>query len=255
MNKQIKMIVTDLDRSLLNNSKEISDYSVNILRKCTEQNIIITFATARPRRSTILYERQINPKAVIYLNGAIITVENEIIKRNGIENKVAKNVIGKIENEYPDATISVEMNDKMYTNFDFNSKLEYTRISLNDLPDFPADKIIIGTIPAERILEINKYLNKELYLEINDGIYGFILHKNASKWNGIKFLSKYYNINTDNIIAFGDDINDLSMIKNCGIGIAMKNGLNEIKEAADNVCEENENDGIAKWLEKNILQI
>jgi HAD superfamily hydrolase (TIGR01484 family) len=126
MKTEIQMIVTDLDRSLLRNDKTISEYTIEIFKKCREKNIIIVFATARPKRSTMTFEKQIYPNSVIYLNGAIVTVKQEILKRNSIKNLLAKEIIKNIGEKYPEATISVEMNDIMYTNFDFDSKLGVT---------------------------------------------------------------------------------------------------------------------------------
>ena len=247
------MVITDLDRSLLRDDKTISEYTIEILQKCQEKDIIISFATARPIRSTINYLKIIQPKGVIFHNGAIVMANGNILKRHGITSQTTKEIIKKIEKDYPEATISTEINDVMYTNFATPDNSPFVKIDFNDLPNNNADKIIIGTISLGQIKTLEKYITDELYLEVNDGKYGFIMNKNASKWLGIVELSKYFGIELKDTIAFGDDINDLTMLKNCGKGICMKNGLEEIKAIADEICEENENDGIAKWIQRNIL--
>ena len=55
------------------------------------------------------------------------------------------------------------------------------------------------------------------------------------------------------LVAFGDDINDLEMVKNCGIGVAVENAIDDVKAAAKYICGTNDNDGVAKWLEEHIL--
>ena len=80
------------------------------------------------------------------------------------------------------------------------------------------------------------------------------MNKGATKWNAIKKLLKYYRIETENTIAFGDDYNDLEMIKKCGVVIAMENGIAEIKDKAKYICGKNDEDGIAKWLEEHIVK-
>jgi Cof subfamily protein (haloacid dehalogenase superfamily) len=254
MCNKIKMIVTDLDRSLLHTDKTISEYSKNILQKCKKKNIIIVFATARPIRSTTTYIEEIEPSAVINHNGAVIRIEQKIIKHYGISPQVTKKLLNKIEKDYSESTLSVEINDRMYTNFDLDAKLEYKKIKFSELPDCYADKIIIGNMPIEKIKEIGNYITDDLYLEINDGRFGFIMNKKASKWNGIKELAKYYKIGLEQIITFGDDLNDFEMIKNCGIGVAMENGLDELKNIANYVCKNNDDDGVAKWIEEKIIQ-
>ena len=54
------------------------------------------------------------------------------------------------------------------------------------------------------------------------------------------------------IVAFGDDFNDIGMLKVCGTGIAMDNAIEEVKNAADQVCDSNEADGVAKWMEEHL---
>jgi Cof subfamily protein (haloacid dehalogenase superfamily) len=253
MDNKIQMIVMDLDRSLLQSDKTISEYTKKVIKKCTDKNIIIVFATARPIRSTKKYIEEIDPKAVIYHNGAVVTVERKILNCYGIPFRKAKEILTEIEKDYPESTLSVEMCDKMYTNFDSDIKLGYEKINFSELPDIKADKIIIGNMSIEKIKEIRKHIADDLYLEINDGRFGFIMNKHASKWNGIKELSKYYKITIEKVAAFGDDLNDLEMIQNCGIGVAMENGLEEVKDVSDYICQNNDNDGIAKWIEEKII--
>jgi Cof subfamily protein (haloacid dehalogenase superfamily) len=248
-----KLIITDLDRSLLRNDKTISDFSVEVIEKCRQKGNIISFATARPIRTTLNYMNIIKPEGVIFHNGAIVTANNKILSEHKIPSSITKDIIKKIEKEYPEATLSAEINDVIYTNFTAPEAYPHVKIDFNELPNFSADKIIVGTICPEQIKSLEKYKTEDLYLEINDGIYGFFMNKKASKWLGIIDLAEYFGIDLENTIAFGDDINDLTMIKNSGIGICMKNGLEEVKAVSDEICDDNENDGIAKWLEENIL--
>ena len=71
----------------------------------------------------------------------------------------------------------------------------------------------------------------------------------ASKWTAISNLANKMNIKTENIIAFGDDTNDIEMINNAGIGVAMGNAEEQLKSIADFITDTNQNDGVAKFLE------
>jgi len=93
-----------------------------------------------------------------------------------------------------------------------------------------------------------------LYLEISEGEIAIIMAKEATKWNGVKELLKHYKIKKEGTVAFGDDYMDIEMIEKCGIGVAMENGIEEIKTKAKYICGKNTEDGIAKWIEKNILE-
>ncbi len=73
------------------------------------------------------------------------------------------------------------------------------------------------------------------------------------KHGTIVLADHYYDIGIDSVVAFGDDINDQEMVKNSGIGVAVANAIDEVKAVADYICDSNDNDGVAKWLEKNVL--
>ncbi|MCL2478537.1 MAG: HAD family hydrolase [Treponema sp.] len=259
MEKPIKMIITDLDQTLLNNEKKITKYTESILQNCRNKGIIIAFATARPLRAVKIFFNSIEPNALIYHSGTVVLVDNKQVFQCGIERGIVKNILEKIINDNPEANLSIESNDEIYVNFNLSkywndTDLEYENLNMENLPQNNIEKIIIGLDTVCNIDEIKYDLPKELYLETSEGKIGIIMNKNATKWNGIKILMEHYQIDAGNIIAFGDDYMDLEMIRNCGIGVAMENGIIEVKNAAKYICGKNDEDGVAKWIEDNILK-
>ena len=77
--------------------------------------------------------------------------------------------------------------------------------------------------------------------------------KNATKFNGVRILAEHYDIPLSDIVSFGDDFNDVEMLRECGIGVAMSNAISECKTVADYICDDCDNDGVAKWLEDRIV--
>jgi len=222
----IKMIVTDLDRTLLRTDKTISDYTENVLNHCRQKGIKIVFATARPKRTVKHFIEQIPSDALILHNGAAIFAGDKLIKKYGIASQTKNNIMLSISKDYPNASLSVEIDDVLYANFDVSSIWNYTqaiRTDFTDLPDKPADKIIIGVTSMEDVKRYSKYLTDELYIEMNDGKLGLIMHRNATKWRAIQIISHHFKINKNEIAAFGDDYNDIEMLKNCGVGVAVEN--------------------------------
>jgi Cof subfamily protein (haloacid dehalogenase superfamily) len=258
MDNKIKMIVTDLDKTLLDNKGNILEYSKKILQKCMERDFIVAFATARPIRATKIFYPTIKPHATICHNGAEVLIDDEIIHQCGIRSETVNSIIEKLTSCFSQYNLAVEIDDKIYTNFDpsiYWGDMDYENI--NNRPNKHADKIIVGINDLGKINEIEKHLPEELYLEKSKGAIrgeiGLIINKGATKWNGLKKLARYYKVATKNIISFGDNENDLEMVKNCGIGIAVENGIDEIKNIAKDICGTNEGDGVAHWIEKNIL--
>lgn len=83
--------------------------------------------------------------------------------------------------------------------------------------------------------------------------YTEITNENVNKWSAIEFLIKKLGIEQSEVIAIGDNINDIEMIKNVGLGIAMGNSCTEVKQIADFVTLDNNSSGVSSALEKNIL--
>ena len=83
-----------------------------------------------------------------------------------------------------------------------------------------------------------------------------IMPKGCTKYNAIHKLANDLQIKNEDIIAFGDGLNDIEMLKNCGIGVAMKNALKEVKEVADKITEySNTEDGVIRFLDEYLNKI
>lgn len=152
--------------------------------------------------------------------------------------------------------MAVEIEDILYANFNVSALWSHTQAEQTDftnLPDKSADKIIICLSSIEDIKRYEKYLTDDLYIELNDGRLGLIMHKSATKQSAIKIIADRMGLGFNDIVAFGDDYNDIGMLRECGTGVAVINALDEVKAAADCVCDSNDNDGVAKWIGENIL--
>ncbi|MFU0825856.1 MAG: hypothetical protein ACFWTK_12930 [Clostridium sp.] len=79
------------------------------------------------------------------------------------------------------------------------------------------------------------------------------MKKGISKGNAVKILAEFYGLKREEVICIGDGENDLSMIKYAGLGIAMGNAPDYVKKEADYITETNDEDGVAKAIEKFIL--
>jgi len=252
----IKMIVTDLDRTLLRTDKTISNYTANILRRCRERGIKLAFATARPRRTVVHFLGDFATDALILHNGAVVTAGDKVLSSYGIGAETCRRILHSISRDYPDTTLSAEINDLNYSNFDMKQTWPYDNgviSDFTDLPNHPADKITIGVSSHAGIDRYAAYLPGDLYIQMCDGKLGLIMHKSATKWAGIQDVSAHFGIPTAQAVAFGDDYNDITMLQGCGTGIAVANAIDEAKAAADFICASNDDDGVAKWLEANLL--
>lgn len=261
------MLVIDLDDTLLHTNKTISLFTENVLNKACEAGIKIVFASARPIRTIKSYLMQVKCGAVIYHNGAITQINGQkACNGYGVPINEAVYILRTLQNKYPNKKLSIEINDKIYANFDvtlFWGKTSKDKEILSTsaietdfsyLPDMDADKVIIEMDSDKDYEEILALLSPNLYCQLSDGgKLCLVMNKNATKLNAIKHLEKIWSISSSEIVAFGDDYNDLDMIKYCGVGIAMKNAIPEVIKAADHVTDTNDEDGVAKYIMKYIL--
>ena len=252
---KVKMIVTDLDGTLLRSDKTISEYTASIFRRCRNKGIKTVFATARPARAVKWLNINVESDACIYHNGAVVKIEDELFQETGIEPDILRKLI-ESSKTLIGMQIAVEINDKLYANFDTSTMwpgVEYVATDFCDLPKLPADKIIFITADRTEILQIERLLNDGLYWEISENEVLMVMNKDARKRNAVIALCAEFGISLCEVVAFGDDYNDIEMLRECGFGVAVANAIDEAKAAADYICDPNDNDGVAKWIEENVL--
>ena len=133
----IKMIVTDLDGTLLRTDKTISEYTVSVFHRCRENGIIIVFATARPIRAVTMLNLYIENDAAIYHNGAVIAIADNTHYHIGIEPEVTKVLLIQTAKRFSDMKLSAEINDTLYANFDVSTIWTNTTAILSDFADLP----------------------------------------------------------------------------------------------------------------------
>lgn len=249
-----KIIISDLDGTLLRSDKTISEKSINILRECKNNGDELIFATARPPRAIKQYiPNVLKSEIIICYNGALVLKGNDIL----YEMKISKNdilEIIEIAKKYNLHQICLEINDKLYSNFDVTDYFGDVPSEVMDIRKLnfeKASKLIFCTHGS-----INKEFIKELPDECkavitDNGTLCQIMHTDVSKWNSIQHVLQYLNRDVSEVIAFGDDYNDMEMIEKCGIGVAMSNAVEELKSVAKFISKSNDEDGVATFLESN----
>lgn len=254
---KIKMIVLDLDRTLLRQDKTVSDYTIKILNECKRIGIKLAIASARPRRAVKIFADLIGCDDVICLNGAMVTINEKVIETNKIDGKIAHDLILKIIERFPDSKVSAEINDCIHANFDLKEIFtDIENVIITNFIDIltDVDKIIFGVEDENEINEIKSLLPSGLYTSIANGYLLQIMSNEATKLNGVKTLAEYYNISLGEVAAFGDDYDDIGMVRECGYGVAVGNAIKAVIEAAGYITECSDKDGVAQWIEYNILQ-
>ena len=249
----IKTIIVDLDRTLLHTDKTLSAYTIKVHNECKKCGIKIMVATARPFRTTKQYCDLIDFDAMVVSNGARIIYRNQRTDY-GICQRSAEHLLNALKC-YPNLRITIETGDCAYSNHpieDYETILSDNLIGIAN--NEGALKILVHLDNEETLHCVKKELTEDLYYTIAHGYLLQIMNASATKWNGIKAMLDICNCSPNETAYFGDDQDDIEPIKMCGLGIAVSNGIDEVKASADYVIESNDADGVAKFIEHRILK-
>ena len=267
-----KMLVLDLDGTLTNNYKEITPRTKEALMQAQAKGVRVVLASGRPTYGITPIANEL----MLTNHGGFILAFNggKIIDYTSRET-VFEQTIGKPEVEalynaadkaglailtYQDYGIVTTQKDNNYVEHEaFINKLPVTQCDnfVDDL-QYPINKCLIVGDPTP-LHELELQLSKDLFGQVE--VYrsaGFFLEcvpPGVDKAKSLERLLAMVNIEKDDVIAVGDGFNDLSMIEYAGLGIAMDNAPGEVKSRANFVTSSNDEDGVAKVIEKFILEL
>jgi len=191
-------------------------------------------------------------------NGAIGKVGDEIVYRKSLSIDIVKPILIACDNRNIEIAAQSESVDysnfpttkywpwlKNYKIIDFNSyDKETAKLYLPNLCNI--DKEFVKNLLCEEV-----YYHDSI--DPHSNTLFMIMNIDATKGKALDTIAKYYNINKENVLAFGDDYNDLDMLKYAGVSVAMSNAISDVKKVCLYKCLSNEEDGVAKWIEENIL--
>ena len=287
-----KLVAIDLDGTMLNKYGIITENTKNVIKKVQEKGVEVIIASGRPINSVKNFSKEINSqKYFISGNGAITyDIKNDKILYENILNKNKVLQVIKICEENSIYYNVYTENGIIAKNLNYNT-LYYYKENLNKLEENKTHINIVESIydyiekRDEKILKImicdgskpifNSIMKKireitdieildvshmsrkiikqgteEIALEY---FYTEISAKDVDKWNALEKLIELMNITKEEVVTIGDNANDIKMLKNAGLGVAMGESAPYVKECANEVTTSNDNDGVAVILEKLFL--
>ena len=267
----IYLVAVDMDGTLLHNDKSISDYTINVLRKIVEKGILLVPASGRPlngMKAAVLN----NVKGIKYAicsNGAMLmdVQKEKSISETGIPIEKALEALTYLE-QFPVAvyvhTDRGAFRAEGWEKTGLSEKYPYIRFSegnVKNLREFlrtsrvnvmKMGAYILTDNLAQKLLEKGSPIPGIAFLRSGDGIIE-LNSTNASKGNALCILCEKLGIQLENVLAIGDNENDISMLQAAGISAAMENAEDDVKQAAKFVAGNNEEDGAAHFLEEWVL--
>lgn len=267
-----KIIALDLDDTLLNSKKEISLENKKALEACQARGIKIVIATGRPYNGITKILKELNllgtdTYAICFNGGLIYNLKNlEIINKTTLKGRDIKEIYNEAKRlgvNYHVFDINQKLStpkENTYTNYE--AKINHINFEIIDPLTFnDNDAFIKGMMidPEEKISMAINNLNdsiKAKYSYFRSAPFFLeFLNPKATKGNALLWLADYLGYSQKETMAFGDSENDISMIIEAGMGIAMENSYPHIKAKANYVTTSCDDDGVSKAIHKFILDI
>lgn len=250
----MRALFFDLDDTLLNSDKTISEANAAAIKACSARGIFIGYLTARSTDRVGGFLNDLPCDAIAYYNGAYVFVNGKLIERNEIQFDSGVRIIENIKMKYPDTSIGAYLEPYSYKDgsvLNIVTKELYS-CYVGELPRFDFQRIRLE-FDMYNEFQIAECLTDDVKLFRSIHQNAFITHRNADKVNALGRILEKMGIPLSQAVVFGDDVNDIEVIKATGVGVAMGNAIDEVKAVADFVCDTNDNDGVGKWINSYLL--
>ena len=262
-----KAIFVDIDGTLVNNQKNILPETKNDINMAKENGIEIIICSGRQIVSATKFKQMADAsRYMICNNGAVIyDYESKNIMYSSFIDKETCHKMNQISKKY-DLVLKLDCQyGRFIANSDFiidgETALEENPeqfINENDITQISFCTPIKENIEKckEELAYLDIKIAHEFMWEIN-GVKLYFMNcnnKNISKGNTLEGLCKYLKIDLKDVVAIGDGVNDISMIEKAGLGVAMGNATDDVKQVANFVTTSNEENGVGKVIEKILLE-
>jgi len=286
-----KLIAIDLDGTLLNSYGQISEKNKEAIEYAKNKGAEIVLCSGRVNSVKTLAEEIGADRYMICGNGSLLydLKENQVLYSKEIEKAKLMQILLICEensifyNVYTENAIltkalnynvlfynqenlrkpegkktNIQIIPNLYQEIEKNDKDHFLKVTICDDNEIIFSSIIrklrniknIDTLDVEHMSrKMFKSGTEEVTIEY---YYTEITSQNVNKWNALNFLAEKMSIKSEEVLAIGDNVNDESMLKNAGLGIAMGNSAPYIKEFAKDIVADNNSDGVAEAIYKYI---
>lgn len=240
----VKLIALDMDGTLLNAEHEVDERTKEAIRKALEKGVHVVLSTGRSLGTSYPYAEELglNSYLVTSNGGEIWTMKKELLERHLLETEIVEKLwhlgAGLGVNMWMTSTEGVFVGEKPDDFYEY----EWLKFGCDTQDTTKLDQMIKESSHFAD-LEITNSLPTNI--EINP--------KGVSKAKALKRVCKEIGITMEEVLACGDSLNDIKMIQEAGIGVAMGNAQEAIKKVANHITDTNTNSGVGKAIEKFVL--
>lgn len=252
----IKLLLFDLDDTLLRRDKTISERNLRALGRCQKIGVAVGVATSRSEQNAGHILRSLRPEVLIASGGASVKVRGEPVFTGAFTPEETLKIVAAARQICgPGVRLDADTDHCCYHNYVSHSHSDYVawgETRQTDFSDFREEALMVCVdIPdPQRAAELRRALDFCDMVKFTDGDWYKLTRAGVTKEMGLFRVCEALGIRPENIAAFGDDHPDVQMLRLAGLGVAMANAVPEVKAAADIVIGGNDSDTIAEFLEK-----
>ncbi len=266
MNKNIKLLITDIDGTVLDENCKYTPKLKNLFKMLTDNGIKVVLATGRMFMGADPVREELGLETpVVCYQGGMVRRGDEILHQSSVPTDIAKEIIeisrkkGFHLNLYNNDRLIVEDDNKLFMK-DYTSgrHTTYEVVDSFDKVKLGVVSKLLGIIYNEKELlnlrdEMAEHFRGKLAVVRSHKYYLEFTNKDATKGSALKFLSNYWGIKKEEIFASGDQDNDYDMLMNAGIKVAMGNASEKLKTIADYIAPPISKDGLSEAIERFII--
>lgn len=266
---RIRLVAIDIDGTLLNSAKQVTDTTAAMLQAARkEAGVRIVLATARPPRSVMSIYNQLGlDTPLINYNGALVydPLAKRVLMHKPIGCKTSRQIIDLARSVYPEVVVSAEILDRWYTDRFDPSLVTETGRRFRPNVVAPVDQWLTQAVTKLLLLGEPENLEKvagavtakfrrQVTIIQTEWHLLQITHVTVSKAQALRVVAGEVGVSSEQVMAIGDNANDVGMLKWAGIGVAMGNAPPVVKAAADYVTDHHDADGAAKAIHEIIIK-
>ena len=265
----IRLIISDIDGTILNDHHQIDPQLASLIPDLKREKIPFVLASARSPKgmAPIAKELGIEDCPMACYNGALIQKGEQVLFEHPLNKNEARQFINWVNQHFPQVSINLYSGKDWMTDHLDQWSQEEARITGEKPIILPLlDPLLDATKPLHKLLLIGEaeeiqalyraistddlpstafYLSKANYLEVTA--------KQVSKEDALVELANHYHLCLEEVLTMGDNFNDLPMLKKAGIGVAMGNAPQEVKDGATVVTKTNNENGAGQAVEIYVL--
>lgn len=254
---KVKLYLFDLDGTLLKSNKTISEETIKQVNVVRGKGNLIGISTSRSEQNSKAFLGDLKPDILVASGGALVKKYDDYIFKAVFNVERTRELIRTVRTICgDDVEITIDTVDKHYWNYKINPKKQnadtWGDSIWTDFQEFDKEclKMCVEIFDEKTAEGLKRKLTDCDVARFSDGFWYKFTRKGVTKEDSIRIVCDACGITTDDIIAFGDDYPDIGMLKMAGIGVAMGNAISRVKEIADIVIGNNDEDGIAAYLKE-----